>query len=136
MTMADRTREQEQRRPDAEIILSTSASAGLVTVPVREGDRWEDTALLVTDGFERHENGVQVLLGLEVMPASPTLRDNTASFSPPARAPLTDATGGNGIRECVAPAPFPRRVPISAWWGQRPKRPRRGESLGKPLQRR
>ncbi|KUH38572.1 MULTISPECIES: hypothetical protein [Streptomyces] len=66
--MADRTREQEQRRPDAEIILSTSASVGLVAIPVGEQYRWADTALLVTNGFERHNNGVHVLRELKAMP--------------------------------------------------------------------
>lgn len=68
MTMADRTREQEQRRLDAEIILSTSASAGLVAIPVGEQYRWADTALLITNGFERHKNGVHVLRELKAMP--------------------------------------------------------------------
>ncbi|MEU8543198.1 hypothetical protein AB0C52_24975 [Streptomyces sp. NPDC048717] len=63
------TEHERQSRPAAEIILSASASQGLVAIPVGEKYQWADTALRLTAGFERHETGIHTLRDITALQA-------------------------------------------------------------------
>ncbi|MFJ4338620.1 hypothetical protein [Streptomyces sp. NPDC088915] len=56
-----------QARPDAEIILSVSATEGLVAIPVGEKYSYGHTALRSTRAFEKQKAGVHVLRDLSTM---------------------------------------------------------------------
>ncbi|BAU88015.1 hypothetical protein SLA_7149 [Streptomyces laurentii] len=63
------TEHEQQSPPAAEIILSASASQGLVAIPVGEKYQWADTALRLTAGFERHETGIHTLRDITALQA-------------------------------------------------------------------
>ncbi|MFE6457774.1 hypothetical protein ACFVP0_09975 [Streptomyces cinereoruber] len=58
----------QRPRPEAQIILYASPAAGLVAVPGGERYRWAESALRITGGFERREDGSHVLRDLESTP--------------------------------------------------------------------
>lgn len=79
--MSVNNRQRQRPRPEAQIILYASPAAGLVAVPGGERYRWAESALRVTGGFERREDGSHVLRDRESTPrVLPVLADTAERY--------------------------------------------------------